>query len=86
MSAEQIIAQLTAASQRLEETHAKLREAGEAAGHARSLVSGALQGSSGQLVGQISGLVEALGQISGRVPATKDQVQQTIAKVKALGN
>jgi hypothetical protein len=86
LSAEQMIAQLTTASQRLEEVQVKLREAGEAASQARNLVSAALQGSSGQLVAQISGLVEALGQMSTRVPPTRDQVQQTITKVKALGN
>jgi hypothetical protein len=81
-----MIAQLTTASQRLEEVQAKLREAGEAASQARTLVSTALRGSSEQLAGQINGLVEALGQLSSRVPTVQDQVQQTITKVKALGN
>lgn len=62
MSADQIIAQLTSAAQRLEVTQAKLREAGEAASQARTLVSAALHGSSGQLASQIGGLkVKALG-------------------------
>lgn len=86
MSAEQIIAQLTAASQKLEEVQAKLRDAGDAASQARTLVADALRGSSGQLVGQLGSLVDALGQISNRVPATREQVQQTITKVKTLGN
>lgn len=86
MSAEQIIAQLTAASQRLEVAQAKLQEAGEAASQARTLVSTALKGSSGQLASHIGGLVEALGQISSKVPITREQVHQTITKVKALGN
>ena len=86
MSAAQIIAQLTAASQSLEVTQAKLQEAGEAASQARTLVSAALQGSSGQLASQIGVLVESLGQISSKVPTARQQVHQTITKVKALGN
>lgn len=86
LSAEQIIAQLTAASQRLEEAQTKLREAGEAASQARTLVAGALRGSSGQLVGQLGSLVDAVGQVSNRTPILREQVQQTITKVKALGN
>jgi hypothetical protein len=86
VSAAQIIAQLAAASQKLDEAHSGLLTARQAAAEARTLVAGALEGSSGQLTGQIDGLVEAVGQIAGRAPATKEQVQQTIAKVQALGN
>lgn len=85
LSAERIIAQLTAASQRLEEAQTRLREAGEAASQARTLVAGALRGSSGQLVGQLGSLVDAVGQVSNRTPILREQVQQTITKVKALG-
>ncbi|MET8040356.1 DUF6244 family protein [Micromonospora sp. NPDC005215] len=86
VSAAQIIAQLAAASQKLDEAQAKLLAAREDASQARTLVAGALQGSSGQLVGQIDGLVEVLGQVASRPAATKEQVKQTIAKVQALGN
>ncbi|MEU7584735.1 DUF6244 family protein [Micromonospora sp. NPDC049230] len=86
MSAAQIIAQLAAASQRLDEAQAKLLAAREDASQARTLVAGALQGGSGQLVGQIDGLVEVLGQVASRPAVTNEQVKQTIAKVQALGN
>jgi hypothetical protein len=86
LSAEQMIAQLTAASQRLGEAHARLQDATKAVGDAQTMVSGALQGSSGQLVAQIRGLIEALVQISASVPKTQEHVQQTITRVKALGN
>lgn len=86
MSAAQIIVQLAAASHKLDEAQAKLLAAREDASQARTLVAGALQGVSGQLVGQLDGLVEVLGQVASRPAATKEQVKQTIAKVQALGN
>jgi ATP-dependent phosphoenolpyruvate carboxykinase len=70
----------------LDEMNAQLMAARQSAGEARQLVAGALQGSSGQLTAQLDALVEALGQMAGRTPKTKEQVRTTIAKVQALGN
>jgi hypothetical protein len=86
LSAEQMIAQLTAASQRLGEAHARLQDATKATCDAQTMMSGAPQGSSGQLVAQIRGLIETLVQISASVPKTQEHVQQTITRVKAPGN
>jgi len=73
MSAAQIIAQLNAALQKLEEAQSKVVAAGEAASEARTLVAGALEGSSGQLVSQIDKLIQALSQVAGMHRATKEQ-------------
>ncbi|MDG4831636.1 DUF6244 family protein [Solwaraspora sp. WMMD1047] len=86
MSAAQIIAQLSAATQKLDETQAKLRSAQQDALQARQLIATALEGSSAQLTGQIDSLVDILSQVAGRTPAVNDQVKKTITKVQALGN
>lgn len=86
MSTAQVIAQLQAASAKLDEASSKITAAREDAAHAGQLVGVALQGSSGQLASMINQLVEALGQISTRPTAAKEHVQNTITKVQALGN
>nr|MDT0659332.1 DUF6244 family protein [Micromonospora sp. DSM 115978] len=86
MSAAQIIAQLSAATGKLDETQARLRAAQQDAMQARQLVTSALEGGSTQLTSQIDGLVDILSQIAGRIPAVADQVKKTITKVQALGN
>jgi hypothetical protein len=85
VSAVQITAQLAAASKKLDEAQAKLAAATQDVNEARTLVSGALVGSSGQLVGMIDRLRDALSQAASMPGATKQQVQATIAKVQALG-
>ncbi|GGM53871.1 hypothetical protein GCM10011608_43510 [Micromonospora sonchi] len=86
MSAAQIIAQLTAASRKLEEAQAQIAAARQNVGEARQLTAGALQGSSGQLTSQFDSLIEVIGQVGTRPAAVKEQVHATIAKVQALGN
>ncbi|MEV4754774.1 DUF6244 family protein [Micromonospora sp. NPDC049559] len=86
MSAAQIIAQLQAALRKLEETQSHVASAGQAATEARRLVAGALEGGSGQLVAQLDRLIQALSQAAQMPAGTKEQVQATITRTKALGN
>lgn len=86
MSTAQIVAQLSAASQKLDEVEQRVRAAVEETNAARGLVSSALEGSSGQLVAMFDRIREALGQVSSVSGVTKEQVQATIAKAQALGN
>jgi hypothetical protein len=88
MSSAQIIAQLAAAAQKLDEARAQAAAAAQAATQARDMVGNALQGStSGPLLQYLSQLVEALNAIAGeRVGGAKDKIQQTIAQTRALGN
>ncbi|MEV4844835.1 DUF6244 family protein [Micromonospora matsumotoense] len=87
MSAAEMIAKLAAASQKLDEARAKTAAAAQDAAEARSLVAGALQGvAAGPLIGAIDSYRQALTRaVQGGQPATQ-QVQETIAKVRALGN
>ncbi|WP_432898902.1 DUF6244 family protein [Micromonospora matsumotoense] len=87
MSAAEMIAKLAAASQKLDEARAKTAAAAQDAAEARSLVAGALQGiAAGPLIGAIDSYQQALTRaVQGGQPATQ-QVQETIAKVRALGN
>ncbi|MFK3981837.1 DUF6244 family protein [Micromonospora sp. NPDC050397] len=86
MSTAQIVAQLSAASQKLDEVEQKVRAAVEETNAAQGLVSSALEGGSGQLVAMFDRIREALGQVSSVSGVTKEQVQATIAKAQALGN
>lgn len=86
MSAEAIIRQLTAANQELEQAHTKAMAAAENAAKAHQLVTAALQGSGGQLAATVNQTREALAQSAQRVPTARQKIQETIAKVQALGN
>ncbi|GGM38671.1 hypothetical protein GCM10011608_24230 [Micromonospora sonchi] len=87
MSAAEMIARLAAAAQKLEEAKAKTAAAAQDVAEARQLVAGALQGAAaGPLIGMIDSYRQALAQAAqGNEPA-KQQVQETITKVRALGN
>ncbi|SBT47997.1 DUF6244 family protein [Micromonospora narathiwatensis] len=87
MSAAQIIARLVAAAQKLDEAKAKSAAAAQDAAEARALVAGALEGAAaGPLVGMIDAYRQALAQAAqGGAPA-RQHVQETIARVQALGN
>ncbi|MFF0153254.1 DUF6244 family protein [Micromonospora sp. NPDC005203] len=87
VSAAQIIARLAAASQKLDEAKAKTAAAAQDAAEARALVAGALEGvAAGPLVGMIDSYRQALAQASQGGDPAKQHVQETIAKVRALGN
>jgi hypothetical protein len=87
MSAAEMIARLTAASQKLAEAQSKAAAAAQDASEARSLVAGALEGAAaGQLVSMITNVQENLshaGQAAG--PAT-ESIKQNIGRIQALGN
>lgn len=86
VSAAQIIARLAAASQKLDEAKAKTAAAAQDAAEARALVAGALEGvAAGPLVGMIDAYRQALAQASQGGDPAKQHVQETIAKVRALG-
>lgn len=82
-----MIAKLAAASQKLDEARAKTAAAAGDAAEARSLVAGALQGvAAGPLIDMIDSYRQALAQaVQGGQPA-RQQLQETISKVRALGN
>ncbi|MEH0934906.1 DUF6244 family protein [Micromonospora psammae] len=87
MSAAQIIARLAAAAQKLDEAKAKAAAAAQDAAEARALVAGALEGvAAGQLIGVIDSYRQALEQASQGGDPARQHVQETIAKVQALGN
>ncbi|TDB83703.1 hypothetical protein E1091_18060 [Micromonospora fluostatini] len=87
MSAAQMLARLAAASQKLDEAKAKTVAAAQDLEEARSLVAGALEGvAAGQLRGIIDAYRQALGQAAQGGEPAKHQVQQTMARVQALGN
>ncbi|MGK5442507.1 DUF6244 family protein [Micromonospora sp. URMC 105] len=87
MSAAQVIARLAAAAQKLDEAKTKTAAAAQDAAEARELVAGALEGvAAGPLIGMLDAYRQALTQAAqGAGPATQ-QVQETIAKVRALGS
>lgn len=87
MSAAEMIARLAAAAHKLDEARAKTAAAAQDAAEARTLVSGALEGiAAGPLIGMIDSYRQALmNAVEGGEPA-KRHVQETIAKVQALGN
>ncbi|MEH1013018.1 DUF6244 family protein [Micromonospora sp. CPCC 206060] len=87
MSAAEMIARLAAATQKLNESKAKAMAAAQDAVEARTLVAGALEGiAAGPLIGVIDQYRQALGQaVDANAPATH-HVQETIARVQALGN
>ncbi|MEU4780713.1 DUF6244 family protein [Micromonospora sp. NPDC023633] len=87
MSAAEMIARLAAAAQKLDEAKAKTAAAAQDAAEARQLVAGALQGiGAGPLIGMIDSYREALMRAAQGSEPAKQQVQETIAKVHALGN
>ncbi len=87
MSAAEMIARLAAAAQKLEEAKAKTAAAAQDAAEARQLVAGALQGAAaGPLISMIDSYRQALAQAAQGSEPAKQQVQETITKVRALGN
>ncbi|QOC91131.1 DUF6244 family protein [Micromonospora craniellae] len=87
MSAAEMIARLAAAVQKLDEAKAKTAAAAQDAAEARQLVAGALQGvAAGPLIGVIDAYRQALGQAAQGGEPARQQVQETITKVRALGN
>ncbi|MFE9689966.1 DUF6244 family protein [Micromonospora sp. NPDC005806] len=87
MSAAQIIARLAAAAQKLDEAKAKAAAAAQDVAEARVLVAGALEGvAAGPLIGVIDAYRQALAQaVQGGGPA-RQHLEETIAKVQALGS
>jgi hypothetical protein len=87
MSAADIIAGLTGADQKLDQARAQAMAAVQHAAEARTLVVGALEGvSAGQLVSLIGQVIESLRQAAQEVDPAKKGIQETIARVRALGN
>ncbi|WKU07497.1 DUF6244 family protein [Micromonospora sp. HUAS LYJ1] len=87
MSAAEMIAKLAVAAQKLDEARAKTASAAQDAAEARALVAGALQGvAAGPLIGMIDNYRQALDRaVQGGQPA-RQQVEETITKVRTLGN
>ncbi|WP_091638834.1 DUF6244 family protein [Micromonospora pallida] len=82
-----MIAKLSAASQKLDDARAKTAAAAHDAAEARTLVSGALEGvGAGPLVGVIDAYRQALMQAAQGSEPARQHVQETIAKIHALGN
>ncbi|WP_406042769.1 DUF6244 family protein [Micromonospora sp. NBC_00898] len=87
MSAAQIMARLAAAAQKLDEAKAKTAAAAQDAAEARALVAGALEGvAAGPLIGVIDAYRQALAQAAQGGEPAKQHVQETIARVQALGS
>lgn len=87
MSAAQIIARLATAQQKLDEAKAKTAAAARDAAEARALVAGALEGvAAGPLLGVIDAYRQALAQAAQGGDPARQHVQETIAKVQALGS
>jgi hypothetical protein len=87
VSAAEMIARLTAAAQKLNEAKAKAAAAAQDASEARTLVAGALEGTAaGQLISMIGNVHENLSRAGQAAAPATEQVQQTIARVQALGN
>ncbi|QDY09742.1 hypothetical protein FJK98_23475 [Micromonospora sp. HM134] len=87
MSAAEMIAKLAVAAQKLDEARAKTASAVQDAAEARALVAGALQGvAAGPLIGMIDNYRQALDQAVQAGQPARQQVEETIAKVRALGN
>ncbi|MCK1847449.1 DUF6244 family protein, partial [Micromonospora sp. R42004] len=87
VSAAEIIARLAAAAQKLDEAKARTAAAAQDAAEARALVAGALEGATaGPLIGVIDSYRQALAQAAQGGEPARQHVQETIAKVQALGN
>lgn len=87
MSSEEILQGLTAASARLDQARHHVAAAAEAAAEAQTLVSAALRGSSaGPLVAMIGSVREGSAKVAGEIPAVKSRLEETIQRVRALGN
>jgi hypothetical protein len=87
MNAAEIIARLSAAGEKLAGAQAKAVAAAQDASEARALVAGALEGGApGQLVGLIDRVRDSLARAGSTAEPAKHGLQETIAKVKALGN
>ncbi|MEV0329492.1 DUF6244 family protein [Micromonospora echinospora] len=86
-SAAEMIAMLSAASQKLDEARAKTAGAAQDVAEARTFVSRALDGvGAGPLVGMIDAYRQALVQAAQGGDPAQQHVQETIAKIHALGN
>ncbi len=86
-SAAEMIAKLSAASQKLEEARAKTAGAAQDVAEARALVASALEGvGAGPLVGVIDAYRQALMQAAQGSEPARQHVQETITKIHALGN
>ncbi|WBB79302.1 DUF6244 family protein [Micromonospora sp. WMMD882] len=87
MSAAEIIARLSEAGQSLQQAQAQVTAAVQNAENARILVAGALDGAaSDKLIATIDAAREQIGQAIGSVGPAQQGIQETIAKVRALGN
>jgi hypothetical protein len=87
VSAAEMIARLTAATQKLQEAQAKAAAAAQDASEARTLVAGALEGAAaGQLVSMIDNVRENLSRAGAAAAPASEQVKQTIARIQSLGN
>jgi hypothetical protein len=87
VSAAQIIARLAAAAQKLDEAKARTAAAAQDAADARALVVGALEGvAAGPLIGVIDAYRQALTQAAQGGEPARQHLQETIAKVQALGS
>lgn len=85
-NAQEIIQKLTAANQKLEQAHAKAVAAAKDAAEARTLVAGALHGSSGQLAALLTQVQESFAESAKRVAPARQRIQETITRTQALGN
>jgi predicted ATPase len=87
VSAAEFMARLAAAGQKLSEAQAKAAAAAQDANEARSLVAGALEGAAaGQLISAIDSVRDNLSRAAGTVGPAQQGVQETISRVRALGN
>jgi len=87
VSAADIIARLAAAAQKLDEAKARTAAAAQDAAEARALVAGALEGvAAGPLLNMIDAYRQALSQAAQGGEPARQHVQETIAKVQALGS
>lgn len=88
MSAAEIIAQLSQARQMLEEARTRGQAAAAAAEQARGLTAKALEGTGGgaQLINALKQVQEGFVRAVGATGPARQQVEQTIARVHALGN
>jgi hypothetical protein len=86
MSTAEIIARLTAATQKLDQAKAKAAAAANDAAEAKTLVAGALQGSSaGALLSHIDKVIQLLHESASAAGPARQRMEETISKAQALG-